>query len=103
MFTSISQQCATVIPCLNAEGTISALVTGAARHVPMVVVVDDGSTDDTSAEARHAGAMVIRLARSGGKGTALREGFRRARELGCFWAVALDGDGQHAPEEIPTF
>ena len=82
--------------------TIAALVATAKEHVPLVMVVDDGSSDDTSAQAGNAGALVIRHGRNLGKGAALRTGLSQARKLGFEWAVTLDGDGQHAPTDLPA-
>ena len=95
--------CAAVIPCRNEAAAIGPLVTAVRAHLPRVLVVDDGSTDSTAEVARKAGAEVLTSASSQGKGAALRTGLRRARELGCAWALLLDGDGQHAPEDIPAF
>ncbi|MEX1169153.1 MAG: glycosyltransferase family 2 protein, partial [Chloroflexota bacterium] len=67
------------------------------------VVVDDGSTDDTAAQAEDAGATVIRQIPNQGKGTALRAGFRHALAQGAEAVVTLDADGQHDPAEIPRF
>ena len=94
--------CAAVIPCFNESASIAALVSAVHGHLPRVLVVDDGSTDDTGAVARAAGAMVIRHERNQGKGAALRTGLACALEQGCEWAVTLDGDGQHAPEDLPA-
>jgi glycosyltransferase involved in cell wall biosynthesis len=66
-------------------------------------VVDDGSIDATAKVARAAGAEVIRQATPMGKGTALAAGLTRARDEGFAWALTLDGDGQHAPSDIPKF
>ena len=94
--------CAAVIPCLN-EGTgIAALVSALRRQVPVVLVVDDGSTDETALLASGAGAMVIRHERNRGKGAALRSGLSQLIKQGFEWAVTLDGDGQHAPEDLPA-
>lgn len=95
--------CAAVIPCRNEADAIGPLVTAVRGHLPRVLVVDDGSTDGTTEVARRAGAEVLASASSQGKGAALRTGLRRARALGCDWALLLDGDGQHAPEDIPAF
>ena len=98
-----TRKCATVIPCLNEAATIGKVVTGVRRHLPTVLVVDDGSLDSTARDAARAGAEVIRLSRNTGKGAALRVGWQQARDRGFTWALNLDGDGQHAPDEIPKF
>jgi glycosyltransferase involved in cell wall biosynthesis len=67
------------------------------------VVVDDGSTDDTAAQAEAAGATVLVQQPNAGKGAALRAGFRHALENGATAVVTLDADGQHDPAEIPAF
>jgi glycosyltransferase involved in cell wall biosynthesis len=90
-----------VIPAYNEGPRIAAVVEGARRHLP-VVVVDDGSTDDTAERAAGAGATVIRQLPNQGKGAALREGFRHALERGADAVVTLDADGQHDPAEIPA-
>jgi glycosyltransferase involved in cell wall biosynthesis len=100
---SLSANCAAVIPCLNEADAIAAVVTGAREYVRCVIVVDDGSTDGTEAKARGAGAKVIRRETSGGKGSALSAGFAQADRLGFEWALAMDGDGQHSPTDIPRF
>ncbi len=66
-----------------------------------VVVVDDGSTDGTAANAGAAGAAVVRLPFNLGIGAAVQTGFRYALEHGYDVAVRLDGDGQHDPSELP--
>lgn len=90
-----------VIPALNEETAIGSVVLRAKQHVDTVLVIDDGSTDATSAIARLAGAEVIRHEKNQGKGIALRNAFLRARELHAGILVCLDGDGQHNPDEIP--
>lgn len=98
-----SATCAAVIPCLNEGATIAELVQAVLRQVPAVLVVDDGSSDDTAKRADAAGAVVIGHPRNLGKGAALRTGLRHARKRGFDWAFMLDGDGQHRPEDIPAF
>jgi len=95
--------CAVVIPCFNEGETISALIEGVRRHLPTVLVVDDGSTDETPARARAAGATVVSHDRNLGKGAALKTGLSLARQQGFEWAFTLDGDGQHNPEDMPSF
>ena len=91
-----------LIPAYEEGPRIGAVVEAARRHLP-VVVVDDGSTDDTADRARTAGATVIRQVPNAGKGAALRAGFRHALDAGAPAVVTLDADGQHDPAEIPTF
>jgi glycosyltransferase involved in cell wall biosynthesis len=91
-----------IIPAYNESTRIAHVVTGACAHLP-VLVVDDGSVDNTAAKAEEAGAKVLRQAPNQGKGAALRAGFRCALD-GDFEAVlTLDADGQHDPDEIPQF
>ena len=91
-----------LIPGYQEGPRIAAVVAEARRYLP-VLVVDDGSTDDTAAQAEAAGATVIRQVPNQGKGAALREGFRYALESGVDAVVTLDADGQHDPAEIPRF
>jgi glycosyltransferase involved in cell wall biosynthesis len=91
-----------VIPAYEEAPRIGDVVRGARVHLP-VLVVDDGSTDDTARHAEAAGATVIVQRPNRGKGAALRLGFARALELGAAAVVTLDADGQHDPAEIPAF
>jgi glycosyltransferase involved in cell wall biosynthesis len=95
-------ECVVVIPCVNEAETISGLVVAVRKLLPNVIVVDDGSADDTGAMATKAGAEVIRRDNKHGKGAALNAGWRRAAERGFTWILTMDGDGQHAAEDIPT-
>jgi glycosyltransferase involved in cell wall biosynthesis len=85
------------------EGPRIGAVVEAARAFLPVVVVDDGSTDDTAARAEAAGATVLVQRPNAGKGAALRAGFRYALERDVAAVVTLDADGQHDPAEIPLF
>jgi glycosyltransferase involved in cell wall biosynthesis len=91
-----------LIPGYQEAPRIAAVVASARRFLP-VVVVDDGSTDDTAARAGAAGATVLVQRPNAGKGAALRAGFRHALENGATAVVTLDADGQHDPAEIPAF
>ena len=93
---------AVVIPAHDEAPRIAAVVAAALRHLP-VVVVDDGSTDDTAARAEAAGAGVVRQTPNQGKGAALRTAFGWAIDAGLEAVVTLDGDGQHDPAELPRF
>jgi glycosyltransferase involved in cell wall biosynthesis len=91
-----------LIPAYNEANHITSVIQGARIHLP-VLVVDDGSTDDTAMKAEAAGAIVLRQTPNQGKGAALRAGFRRAIENGCDAVLTLDADGQHDPAEISQF
>lgn len=91
-----------IIPAYNEAKHISQVVRMACGYLP-VLVVDDGSLDETASLAQSAGAEVLRLVPNQGKGAALRAGFLRALELGCEAVITLDGDGQHDPREIHKF
>lgn len=92
-----------VIPCFNEARSIAALVKSVQATIPTVFVVDDGSTDDTASEADSAGAIVLKSQHNQGKGAALRTGLQRAFKDGFAFAVTMDGDGQHDPEDLPVF
>ena len=91
-----------LIPAYQEGPRIAAVVDGARRYLP-VLVVDDGSTDDTAARAAEAGSTVVRQLPNAGKGAALRAGFRHALEHGAEAVITLDADGQHDTDEIPAF
>jgi len=91
-----------LIPAYNEAPRVAAVVRGALLHLP-VLVVDDGSRDETAAEAEQAGGEVLRQIPNQGKGVALRTGFRAALDMGYDYVLTLDADGQHDPTEIPAF
>ncbi len=94
-----------IIPCKNLEDHVGAVVR-AVRGLGLdldVLVVDDGSTDATSAVARKAGATVVRHPENRGKGAALATGFAFAVEHDYDAVITMDGDEQHDPKSIPAF
>jgi glycosyltransferase involved in cell wall biosynthesis len=91
-----------LVPAHDEAPRIAAVIEGATRHLP-VLVVDDGSSDATADLAERAGATVIRQSPNQGKGAALRAGFTAALADGAEAVITLDGDGQHDPVEIPAF
>lgn len=101
MMRSTSQVLA-VIPAFNEASRIEPVIRGASQYLP-VLVVDDGSRDDTAGVAEKTGAMVLSLYPNQGKGAALRAGFRKALKDGFEAVITLDADGQHDPVEIPGF
>jgi len=90
-----------LIPAYNEAAHIAEVVSGTKPHVMDVFVVDDGSGDDTSAQASAAGATVLRHERNLGKGQALRTGFARVLAGAYTHVVLIDADLQHDPAEIP--
>lgn len=93
---------AALIPAYNESLQVESVVARARKHLP-VLVIDDGSTDDTASRAKDAGAFVLQQTSNQGKGAALKVGFRWALEQGFAAAMTLDADGQHDPAEIPGF
>lgn len=91
-----------LIPAYNEAGRVGSVVAAVRARLP-VLVVDDGSTDDTARLAEEAGATVLRQQPNQGKGAALRAGFRWALDAGYDAVITLDADGQHDPAEIPAF
>ena len=94
-----------VIPCKDLEGEVGEVVRGVlGLNLGLdVVVVNDGSTDGTSAAAEAAGAHVLEHEVNLGKGAALKTGFEYAIAKGYDAVVTMDGDGQHDPSAIPDF
>jgi hypothetical protein len=92
-----------VIPAYDEAATIGDIVRRcrAAFGQACIVVVDDGSRDDTGDSATRSGAVVLRHPDNLGKGASLMDGMRAALEEGPAGVVTLDGDGQHQPEDLP--
>jgi len=90
-----------VIPAYNEAASIQRVVADTIPFVDTVLVVDDGSRDDTATLARQAGAQVHAQPRNMGKGAALQAGMDYCLEHGFDVAVTLDADGQHEPRSIP--
>ncbi|MFC7302573.1 glycosyltransferase family 2 protein [Cognatiluteimonas weifangensis] len=92
---------AVVIPALNEALRIRGVVEGALAQCPRVIVIDDGSDDDTVAQLAGLPLTLLRHPRRMGKGACLRDGFREALRQGAAAVLTMDGDGQHAAEDIP--
>ena len=89
-----------VIPGFNESGVIARTIRSVAHWLPNVVVIDDGSTDDTGGEAQRAGAHVVRHCVNLGQGASLGTGIRYALQNGASAIVTFDADGQHRPEDV---
>ncbi len=92
-----------VVPAYNEAATVGRVIRSLHEHAPTwdVLVIDDGSLDDTAAIAEAAGARVVRLPYNLGIGGAVQTGFRHALDEGYDLMIQVDGDGQHDPREIP--
>ncbi len=90
-----------IIPAFNEERSVRAVVEQVRRVGFDVIVIDDGSSDDTYVQSKIAGARTIRLPFNVGVGAALQCGFRFAQSHNYFAVVQCDADGQHLPSEIP--
>jgi glycosyltransferase involved in cell wall biosynthesis len=90
-----------LIAAYDEAQTIATVVSGLRRHLPHVVVVDDGSTDGTGEAARAAGAEVLRHAANTGKGAAIRTGLASILSRDFSHVMFLDGDLQHSPDDAP--
>jgi glycosyltransferase involved in cell wall biosynthesis len=93
-----------VVPAYNEAGSVASVVQSLRERAARfdVIVVDDGSTDDTAARARAAGADVLRLPFNLGIGGAVQTGFQYALEHGYDYMAQVDADGQHEPAELDT-
>ena len=98
-----------IIPTYNNAATIIGVIESVKAHVDQVIVVNDGSTDGTTAaldrymENKPAGVRVFKFDTNRGKGAALREGLLKANALGFTHAITLDADGQHDGADLPKF
>ncbi|MFH1382039.1 MAG: glycosyltransferase family 2 protein [Chloroflexota bacterium] len=90
------------IPCFNTERFIGNVVSQTVKYVDQVIVIDDGSTDNTVEIARTAGAVVISHGMNKGYGEAIKSCLEAGRTNAASILVTLDGDGQHNPDQIPA-
>ena len=88
-----------IIPAFNEQAAIGGVVKKSLQYADDVLVVDDGSSDNTSKIARDAGASLLKHSTNLGKGVSLKDAFGKVE--GYDIVVTIDGDGQHNPDEIP--
>lgn len=97
-----TRRIAVVMPAFNEGLSIQAVVSRIQARA-LIIVVDDGSTDDTSLLASKAGALVVRHSVNKGYDAALDTGIRTALNHGCAFAITMDADGQHDPSLLDRF
>ena len=95
----------TVMPTYNNGGTLRDVVERVLVYCPDVIVVNDGCTDNSAEILASFGRRitVVDYGKNRGKGYALKQGFRKAKSMGFQYALTIDSDGQHFPEDIPLF
>lgn len=93
-----------LIPTYNNERTLKRVIDGVLQFTNSVIIVNDGSTDSTAQILKNYSQLEqIHVPENKGKGNALRVGFKKATALGYEYAITIDSDGQHFPEDIPVF
>lgn len=93
-----------LVPTYNNEKTLKRVIDGILEYTDQIIIVNDGSTDSTAAILYdYPEIKIIHLPENKGKGNALKTGFREAEKLGYSYAITIDSDGQHYPDDIPVF
>jgi glycosyltransferase involved in cell wall biosynthesis len=100
-----AHKCCVVIPTYNNEKTLERVIKGVLEYCRDVIIVNDGATDSSSAiidKYKNQITLIVHP-QNIGKGKALRNAFAKALDLGFDYAVTIDSDGQHYPENLPDF
>jgi glycosyltransferase involved in cell wall biosynthesis len=93
-----------IIPTYNNQKTLQRVIDGVLNQTENIIIVNDGSTDETfDILKKYPQLTQIHFAENKGKGVALREGFKKAKQLNFKFAITIDSDGQHFPDDIPLF
>ncbi len=93
-----------LIPTYNNERTLNRVIDGVLKYTDHIIVVNDGATDGSETILKtYPNIQQIHFPKNKGKGLALRTGFNHAVSLGYDFAISIDSDGQHFPDEIPVF
>lgn len=97
-------KCCVIVPTYNNDASLARILDETLQYTGQVIVVDDGSTDDTgSILSGYADIDILRLPENRGKGYALRTAFNHAIERGYAYAITIDSDGQHMTSDFPAF
>ena len=97
-------QLCVIIPTYNNHKTLRRVIDGVLSYTPNCIVVNDGSSDSTKEILDvYPQITTLNLPKNKGKGNALREGFKKAKDLKYHYAITIDSDGQHYPDDIPVF
>jgi len=95
-----------VVPTYNNGDTVVDVINRILKYTDNIILVDDGCTDNTVQRIKDSGVdniEIISNASNKGKGKALKEGFLKAIKMGYDYAITIDSDGQHYPEDLPVF
>ncbi len=92
-----------LIPTYNNAGTLGAVVRDVMKYTDQIIVINDGSTDETAKIIESLAVTSVKLEQNTGKGYALRKGFAKAVECGYEYAITIDSDGQHFADDLPAF
>jgi len=96
--------CCVIIPTYNNDRTLEPIIRGVLEFTDQVIIVNDGSTDRTlQILEKFPDLTVLHLSKNKGKGFAIRQGFKEAIKQGYGYAITIDSDGQHLPEDLPKF
>ncbi|MCK9219783.1 MAG: DUF2062 domain-containing protein [Bacteroidales bacterium] len=97
-------KCCVIIPTYNNDQALETVINGILRYTNNVIVVNDGSTDHTTSILQQFSEIeVITMPANKGKGSAMRKGFDQAIKMGFRYAITIDSDGQHYPDDLPLF
>ena len=99
----VDQKFLALLPAYNEAAHLGQVLEAGKQHISGILVVDDGSKDDTAQIARNAGVELLPRGYNCGKGQSLRDGYRWALDHGYTAVIMLDSDGQHDPACIPSF
>jgi len=100
----IALKCCVIIPTYNNDRTLDKIIRGVLEYTDQIIIVNDGCTDSTPLILQNYSFLqILTIHRNTGKGHALRVAFDHALSLGYYYAITIDSDGQHFPEDIPLF